>query len=203
MCRLGLVSDTHLPKTSGLPALLLEAFRGTEAILHAGDVVDLDSLDLLTRLAPLYLVSGNSDPPEVGARCGWRRALRWRGWRIGLVHGDVGHHNTPCNARNAFRHEPPAWEEIPVLAAAPPDPPRSYVPVPPGLPAVGGLGGPTAAEFDCIIFGHSHAPFCALMDGVLMINPGSPTERRRQPRGSFAVLDCRAGGRLEVSFSYV
>lgn len=202
--RLGLVSDTHLPKPSGLPRLLWDAFRGSDAILHAGDVVDLAHIHPLTALAPLYLVSGNSDPPEVESRCGWRRAFRWRGWRIGLVHGDAGQGwSIPERARNVFRGEPPAWEEIPALEAAPSPPPPSHVPAPPGLPLMETMGEPSSAELDCIVFGHTHEPYCQIIDRVLMINPGSPTERRRQPRGSFAVLECLPGAGLVVRFSYV
>jgi uncharacterized protein len=31
---------------------------------------------------------------------------------------------------------------------------------------------------DCIVFGHSHAPFLGNERGILMLNPGSPTDRR-------------------------
>ena len=40
-----------------------------------------------------------------------------------------------------------------------------------------------------IAFGHSHVPYCHWHGGVLMINPGSPTERRRNPLYSYAVLE--------------
>jgi putative phosphoesterase len=42
-----------------------------------------------------------------------------------------------------------------------------------------------------IVFGHSHVPFLEDEDGLLLLNPGSPTDRRRQPRHTFALL--RAG----------
>lgn len=41
---------------------------------------------------------------------------------------------------------------------------------------------------DCVVFGHSHQPFCQRRDGRLFLNPGSPTDRRTQPRRSFAWL---------------
>ncbi len=31
---------------------------------------------------------------------------------------------------------------------------------------------------DCIVFGHSHSPFVSTRQGVLLFNPGSPTDRR-------------------------
>jgi putative phosphoesterase len=52
---------------------------------------------------------------------------------------------------------------------------------------------------DCavVVFGHSHAPVDELgLDGQRLFNPGSPTQRRRQPHPSFGVLDLH-GGRVE------
>jgi uncharacterized protein len=40
-----------------------------------------------------------------------------------------------------------------------------------------------------IAFGHSHQPMVERRDGVWLLNPGSPTDRRRQPTFSFLVLD--------------
>ncbi len=31
---------------------------------------------------------------------------------------------------------------------------------------------------DCIVFGHSHKPLCTYSGGVLLFNPGSPTDKR-------------------------
>jgi hypothetical protein len=33
-------------------------------------------------------------------------------------------------------------------------------------------------RLDAIIYGHSHRAFCGLIDGVLVFNPGSPTDTR-------------------------
>jgi putative phosphoesterase len=45
-----------------------------------------------------------------------------------------------------------------------------------------------------VVFGHSHAPVDELgVDGQRLFNPGSPTQRRRQPHPSFGVLDVAAG----------
>jgi putative phosphoesterase len=41
---------------------------------------------------------------------------------------------------------------------------------------------------DIVVFGHSHKPFRAVKQGVLLLNPGSPTDKRRQPRFSLAIL---------------
>ncbi|MBS4007525.1 MAG: metallophosphoesterase [Clostridium sp.] len=41
---------------------------------------------------------------------------------------------------------------------------------------------------DCIIFGHSHQPYHETIDGILLFNPGSPTDRRWEPRHSCGLL---------------
>src|SRR5260370_37354031 len=40
-----------------------------------------------------------------------------------------------------------------------------------------------------VVFGHSHIPYNQEHDGQLLFNPGSATDRRRQPRCSIGVLD--------------
>ncbi|PLT35656.1 metallophosphoesterase family protein [Bacillus sp. V5-8f] len=41
---------------------------------------------------------------------------------------------------------------------------------------------------DMIIFGHSHIPLKKELNGVLLFNPGSPTEKRRQPMYSYGII---------------
>ncbi len=36
----------------------------------------------------------------------------------------------------------------------------------------------TGEKVDCIVFGHSHHPYDRVENGVLMFNPGSPTDKR-------------------------
>ncbi len=39
-----------------------------------------------------------------------------------------------------------------------------------------------------VVFGHSHIPWNQEIDGQLLFNPGSATDRRRQPRCSVGML---------------
>jgi uncharacterized protein len=49
-------------------------------------------------------------------------------------------------------------------------------------------------EVEAVCFGHSHIPLMArLPDGRLLVNPGSPTDKRRQPRYSWALLNVSDG----------
>ncbi|HEX9066002.1 MAG TPA: metallophosphoesterase family protein [Streptosporangiaceae bacterium] len=49
----------------------------------------------------------------------------------------------------------------------------------------------TAARL--IVFGHSHIPLDQAGHGVRIFNPGSPTDRRRQPHGTIGLLDIENG----------
>ena len=44
-----------------------------------------------------------------------------------------------------------------------------------------------------IVFGHSHIPLDVTADGVRIFNPGSPTDRRRQPYGTLGLIDVEDG----------
>ena len=52
---------------------------------------------------------------------------------------------------------------------------------------------------ELVVFGHSHLPLDSgsgprpAGDGPRIFNPGSPTDRRRQPRGTVGVLDVQDG----------
>jgi uncharacterized protein len=48
-------------------------------------------------------------------------------------------------------------------------------------------------EVDCILFGHSHQPLMRNENGILLFNPGSPTDKRREPLYSFGILDIENG----------
>jgi len=63
--RLGLISDTH----GLLRREAVEALRGSELIVHAGDVGDPKILEELRKLAPVVAVRGNVDTQE------WARTL--------------------------------------------------------------------------------------------------------------------------------
>lgn len=43
-------------------------------------------------------------------------------------------------------------------------------------------------KVDCIIFGHSHIPVNRFEGEILIFNPGSPTDKRRQKQYSFGVI---------------
>ena len=46
---------------------------------------------------------------------------------------------------------------------------------------------------DLVVFGHSHIPLDESDGGFRILNPGSPTDKRRQPHGTLIVLDVAEG----------
>jgi putative phosphoesterase len=52
---------------------------------------------------------------------------------------------------------------------------------------------------DLVVFGHSHIPLDESAPGLRILNPGSPTDRRRQPHGTLGVLEVDDGRLVEAS----
>jgi putative phosphoesterase len=149
------VSDTHAPRFwKGLPPAVAEQLDGVDVILHAGDVCVPSVLDELAAFAPVHVVAGNNDGPDVVA---WGAPetleLVLDGVRVAMIH-DSGAKDG--RARRMRRRFPDA---------------------------------------DLVVFGHSHIPWDTEDDGQRLFNPGSPTDKRRQPRGTM--------GRLVVADGHV
>ena len=54
-------------------------------------------------------------------------------------------------------------------------------------------------DADVLVFGHSHIPWDTLTPrGLRLLNPGSPTDRRRQPRHTMMTVLVEPDGRVEV-----
>ena len=165
--RIGLVADIHCDREDGsdLPAEVLDALRGVDLVLDLGHTGSPDRLcrgvlDRLEELAPVLSVRdfyvGDDDQPILSPADGRRvdgvsRVIDVGGVRIGAIH-------------NLERGPGPK-------IAAPPG----------GLPELDGttvrsvvsekFGGPA----DVVAFGGTHRPVTLLADGVLFVNPGSPT----------------------------
>ncbi|MCL2551130.1 MAG: metallophosphoesterase [Actinomycetia bacterium] len=56
------------------------------------------------------------------------------------------------------------------------------------------------ADADVLVFGHSHIPWDTTAPGGLrLLNPGSPTDRRRQPHCTYMTAVARAGELTDVT----
>ncbi|BFH66462.1 phosphoesterase [Paenibacillus dendritiformis] len=55
---------------------------------------------------------------------------------------------------------------------------------------------------DIIVFGHSHIPHVEEREGILLFNPGSPTDKRSQPKYSYGLLDIEEDLSLRLRHVY-
>lgn len=54
-------------------------------------------------------------------------------------------------------------------------------------------------DTDVLVFGHSHIPWdTTTKTGLRLLNPGSPTDRRRQPHCTYMTADVRSGTLSDV-----
>jgi len=86
--RIAVLSDTHLTDTAEARAFLLDLVEDVldpvDMIIHAGDMVALDLLDVFEGY-PVHVVRGNMDPssPEIPVK----KVIDISGFKIGLIHG--------------------------------------------------------------------------------------------------------------------
>jgi putative phosphoesterase len=89
--RLAIVSDTHMPRRNRvLPEACVERLRAADAILHAGDFVELPVLEHIRSLGPpVHAVRGNVDSAELQARLPLSQVVDCGGASIAMIH-DAG-----------------------------------------------------------------------------------------------------------------
>lgn len=148
MLRVAVVSDTHAPRFwKAMPPAVAGQLTDVDVILHAGDVCQPFVLDELAAFAPVHVVSGNNDGPDVEA---WGAPetleLELEGVRIAMIHDSGSKQGRAARMRRRF------------------------------------------PDADLVVFGHSHIPWDTEEDGQRLFNPGSPTDKRRQPHGTMGRL---------------
>lgn len=130
-----------------MPAAVAHQLSGVDAILHAGDVCTPDVLDELAAFAPVHVVLGNNDGPEVAA---WgapeKLEIDLDGLHVAMIHDSGSKDGRAGRMRRLF------------------------------------------PDADLVVFGHSHIPWDTEHAGQRLFNPGSPTDKRRQPRGTMGQL---------------
>jgi len=84
---IGLISDTHIPKKAHyLPKRVLELFKNSDYIIHAGDLVELSVIEELEQIAPVLAVHGNMDGLTVTETLPKLNTLKIFDWKIGVMH---------------------------------------------------------------------------------------------------------------------
>jgi uncharacterized protein len=89
--RIAVISDTHMPRGNrALPARAVAELREADAILHGGDFVRAEVLELLQGLGPpVHGIHGNVDDEALRRMLPAARVVELGGVRIGMVH-DAG-----------------------------------------------------------------------------------------------------------------
>jgi putative phosphoesterase len=173
--KIGLISDTHTAGSGrDLPQAVLDSLNGVDLILHCGDLECLGVLDYLETVAPVLAVRGYEDPREPGDRlANTTRIVRIEGVRIGMVH-DI------------------QWPGPGITTA----PDGAALRFPDGS-VKGILNRKFGQLVDVVVFGDTHEELICYYDGVLFINPGSPTYpgRRHRPGvlGTIGLLEVARG----------
>ena len=170
---LGVISDTHSAgRGRDLPKKVLDALQGVDMILHCGDLECLGVLDYLEEVAPLLAVRGYEDPIEDSERLALTtRVVKVEGVSIGMIH-DI------------------QW-------------PGPKIPTSPdgtNLVFPNSNGQETMAKkfkepVDVVLYGDTHEEIVTYWDGVMIMNPGSPTyPGKRHKRGVLGTI-----GILEIN----
>ncbi len=97
--KIGVISDTH---SLLLPPALLEALKNVDLIIHAGDICDVETINLLKKIAPLKAVCGNMDLGAIKTKLPLKEFLEVEDVRIGICHGHGLHKEALANAQAAF-----------------------------------------------------------------------------------------------------
>ena len=88
MFLVAVTADTHLPRGArAIPDKALELMRGSDLILHAGDFVREEVLQVIEALGPpVHAVHGNMDSRELRTSLPGETVIQVAGARIGMVH---------------------------------------------------------------------------------------------------------------------
>lgn len=102
----GVIADTKKLLSPAQFSELQDAFKGVDAILHAGPVGDIRVVDQLKKIAPTEAVCGNVESQEVRSELYVRAVWHSRGLKIGLVHGYGEPHSLMAWMLKQFEKDP-------------------------------------------------------------------------------------------------
>ncbi len=169
--RVGVISDTHNPSVGAEPpSEVVSAFKGVDVIIHAGDIYQPSCLDWLEEIAPVYAVELGADAhfKDDDRVVDMSRVIELEGHTVGIIHDLL----VPGMAQEVTEFTPLSkhFTQDADLSSA--------------LEKVFG------ATVDIVIFGHTHYPVVEEFQGVLMLNPGSPSLPKQINRlGQVAILE--------------
>ena len=183
--RIGLISDTRIPGIAKeVPPHVTRAFEGVDLILHSGGIQVARVLDWLEQIAPVKAVGRiqggqyesstpfslqNADDPRVAEQ----QVLQLEGHTIGMV--------------NSLDLDPLNDDVIPGFIEAQHFPKQAVSSMVESV-----FGTPV----DIVVFGRTLEAMVEEHDGVLFVNPGSPTiPRNIMKLGQVAILNLTSESR--------
>jgi putative phosphoesterase len=186
--RIGILADTHIPhRLKAMPPQVYELLRGSDVILHAGDLETPDILPPLQAIAPTYAVRGNlhwqfstglhdQDLPL----CVTLRAGRHVIW---VTHGHISFAHSVLDkfAGIGGRHSLSRINEKLIARLARLKPPEATV----------------------VVFGHSHMSCAVRRGGALYFNPGAisaSAELRSKESPRIGWLTLHEDGRVDYEW---
>lgn len=183
--RIGLISDTRIPgSATEVPPQVTRAFDGVDLILHAGGIQAARVLDWLERIAPVKAVGRiqgrqfesstpftleTADDPRVAEQ----QVLQLEGHTIGMVNSlDLHQLNDDVIPGNIAARRFPEGAVSSMVESV--------------------FGTPV----DIVVFGRTLEAMVEEHDGILFVNPGSPTIPRNSMKlGQVAILDLTSESR--------
>jgi hypothetical protein len=169
--KVGVISDTHNPSVGAVPPPeVATALQGVDVIIHAGDIYSRDCLDWLEAIAPVYAVEmwGDAHFEDDTRVVDNRRVINLDGHSIGIIHDLL----VPGMAQEVTQFTP-------LSKHFPPDDELSTA-----------LETVFDTAVDIVVFGHTHYAVVEEYQGILMVNPGSPSLPRQIRRlGQVAILE--------------
>ena len=165
--KIGFLADTHSMKMDGsdLPDAVLKAFRGVDRIVHLGDIGRKAILDRLGEVAPVWIQSADRKGYVTTTDAGVAptKLVEDGGAKCGLTMNLVQPDKKIAVAEDsAVSYEDP----LPKLLQ------RRF-----------------KDDVQVVAFGGTHAPYNKRHDGVLFVNPGSPTMPIDGVKACVAILD--------------
>ena len=167
--KIGLISDTHIPSAgTEPPSQVVQAFQGVDLILHAGHAYIPSCIEWLERIAPVTATeSWIEGSGEALTRNGRVQVLELEGRSVGMAHELILRSLGDDVLPGAIAREFPPAESLPAA-----------------LEAI--FGKPV----DIVVFGYTHEALVETHQGVLFVNPGSPSLVGQQERlGTVAILE--------------
>jgi uncharacterized protein len=153
MQRIGVLSDSHVREDSNLAQRVGRAWGPVDLILHAGDITSPALLDDLRDIAPTRAVAGNMDGLAILAWLPLSAEFHVEECRLALSHGDLGSERVESRSQRRGGED----DELRALLLA------------------------RFPRAQCLVYGHTHRPFCRLVEGRLFFNPGACHQRAPSP----------------------